>query len=340
MRAEPEVSQRKLRRGLHLQPRAVAVVPGRRSMQAQLRLQLNFCNPLQRLAQNCGLKLKLPLVGNVLVMASAALLEVGTSRFDAIGCRFDHLHNRAAREPGLLLPDLGLNSLPWEHKRHKHRHAATVRAGRGAGQAVTAVDQLFDGKKHDAVPRVTLSGDHCLRQSSGNNKLWSMRILSAFLITISLFSAGQLNYNRGIDVNLPPSVLKRFESEKFLKGYDLCDKINPFYLRGDFDGDGIPDYAILVTSRSTKQVGIAIARSGAKKIEVLGAGGVNLQDGSVKDFAWMDAWVGERKHRLEPNNWDKPLDQMVGEGIDFGKSEPSSELIYWEWKRYRWVRTS
>jgi len=179
-----------------------------------------------------------------------------------------------------------------------------------------------------------------LRQSSGNNKLWSMRILSAFLITVSLFSAGQLNYNRGIDVNLPPSVLKRFESEKFLKGYDLCDKINPFYLRGDFDGDGIPDYAILVTSRSTKQVGIAIARSGAKKIAVLGAGGVNLQDGSVKDFAWMDAWVVERKHRLEPNNWDKPLAQMVGEGIDVEKSESSSALIYWDGKQYRWFQTS
>jgi len=105
-----------------------------------------------------------------------------------------------------------------------------------------------------------------LRQTSDNHKLWSMRILLVFLITISLFSAGQLNYNRGIDVNLPPSVFNRFESENFLKGYDLCDKINPFYLRGDFDGDGIADYAILVTSRSTKQVGIAIARSGAKKI--------------------------------------------------------------------------
>ena len=158
-------------------------------------------------------------------------------------------------------------------------------------------------------------------------------------MTIPAFSAGQLKYDRGVDQNLPAIVLDRFESEKFLKSYDLCDKINPFYLRGDFDGDGIPDYAILVRSRTTKQVGIAIVRSGTKKIELLGAGGVNLQDGSVKDFAWMDVWLVERKHKLEPNDWDKPVGQMVGEGIDVEKSESASALIYWNGKRYRWFQT-
>ena len=187
---------------------------------------------------------------------------------------------------------------------------------------------------------MTLSGDQCLRQLGSNHKLWSMRILLAFLITISVFSAGQLKYDRAIDWNLPKIVLERFESDKFLKSYDLCDKINPFYLRGDFDGDGIPDYAVLVTSRATKQVGIAIVRSGAKKIEVLGAGGVNLQDGSLKDFGWMDAWVVERKHKLEPNDWDKSIGQMVGEGIDVEKSESASALVYWDGKQYRWFQTS
>ena len=167
-----------------------------------------------------------------------------------------------------------------------------------------------------------------------------MQILSTFLIAISIFSEGQLQYDRGIDLNLPQGVLKRFESEGFLKRYDLSDKVNPFYLRGDFDGDGIPDYAILVISRSTKQIGIAIVRSGAKKIEVLGAGGINLQDGSVKDFAWMDVWAVERKQKLEPNDWNKPIRPMVGEGIDVEKSESASALIYWDGKQYRWFQTS
>jgi hypothetical protein len=117
-------------------------------VQANLGFQFDFRNPPQRLAQNSSFELQLPLVGNVLVMASAALPEVRTARFDAIGRRFDQLRHRASREPRLLLPDLGLNPLSRQHKRHQHRHAAPVRARRSPRQSVTAVDQFFDGKKH------------------------------------------------------------------------------------------------------------------------------------------------------------------------------------------------
>jgi hypothetical protein len=109
-------------------------------MQSNLGRQVDFRDPLQRLAQNFSFELQLPLVGNVLVMASAALTEVRTARLDAIGRRFDHLRQRTSRKPRLLLPDLGLNPLPRQHKRHKHRHAAAVRAGRSPRQTVTAVD--------------------------------------------------------------------------------------------------------------------------------------------------------------------------------------------------------
>src|ERR1039458_2676180 len=113
VRANPEVPQResgvprtagfaglgwKFRRSLHPQPRPVAVVPRRRSMQPNLSFQLDFRNPLQRLAQNYGLELQLPLVRNVLVMASAALPEVRTASFDAIRRGFDQLRNPAERE--------------------------------------------------------------------------------------------------------------------------------------------------------------------------------------------------------------------------------------------------
>ena len=119
-----------LRRGsAHLKPRAVAVVPRRRSMQPNLGLQFDFRNPLQRLAQNLRFELQLALVRNVLIMAAAALLEVWAARLDAIGRCFDQLRDGAAREPRLLLPDLGLNLFPGQHERHEHRHAAAVGAG-------------------------------------------------------------------------------------------------------------------------------------------------------------------------------------------------------------------
>src|SRR5882672_1884079 len=165
-----------------------------------------------------------------------------------------------------------------------------------------------------------------------------MRVLLALCVAVSCFSAeAQLKYERAIDWNLPDGVLKRFEAERLFATYDLCDKVNTFYLRGDFDGDGIPDYAVLVTNRSTKQVGIAFVRSGAKRVEVIGAGGIKLPSGaSGNDFAWMDVWAAERKHKLEANDWDKPVGQMIGEGITVEKSESASALIYWDGKQYRW----
>ena len=43
--------------------------------------------------------------------------------------------------------NLDLNAFPGQHKRHKHGHAAAVRSGRSARQAVAAIDQFFDGEK-------------------------------------------------------------------------------------------------------------------------------------------------------------------------------------------------
>jgi hypothetical protein len=115
-------------------------------MQMKLGLELDFGDPLQRFAQDFSFELQLMLVWNVLIVASAALLEVWTARFDAIGRGFDQLRHRSAREPRLLLPDLDVNPLPRQHKRHEHRHVAAIRAWRRASQAVTAINQFFDGE--------------------------------------------------------------------------------------------------------------------------------------------------------------------------------------------------
>src|ERR1700674_3684405 len=130
--------------------------------------------------------------------------------------------------------------------------------------------------------------------------------------------------------NLPPVVSRRFQAEHFLARYDVSTKLNPFYLRGDFDGDGIPDYAVLVVNRTTKVVGIAMVRSRAKQIEVLGAGGIKLrvaatEEGSpsylLDDFGWMDSWHVERKQRLRFTGLDKPVTGMAAEGIVVERAE-------------------
>ena len=149
--------------------------------------------------------------------------------------------------------------------------------------------------------------------------------------------------------NLPPAVSHRFQTEKFLTRYAISAKLNPFYLRGDFDGDGIPDYAVLVVNRTTKAFGIAMIRSRAKHIEVLGADGIKLrvaatEDGSpgylLDEFGWLDSWHVERKQRLRFTGLDRPVTGMVAEGIVVEKAEAAAGLIYWDGKQYRWLQMS
>jgi len=130
----------------HLQTRAIAVVPGRRDMQAKVGIQFDFCDPLQRLAQNASFKFQLSLVGNVLVMASAALAKYGQrasmrSGDASISCVTSLARSQASlavSRPRLFRP---------QHKRHKDRHAAPVRSDWRAGEAVAAVDHFFYGKQ-------------------------------------------------------------------------------------------------------------------------------------------------------------------------------------------------
>ena len=56
----------------------------------------------------------------------------------------------------------------------------------------------------------------------------------------------------------------------------------PFYLRGDFDGDSKPDYAVLVVNLQSKKSAIAIYLSSRDRVEVLGAGGVLIRVGTKK----------------------------------------------------------
>lgn len=168
------------------------------------------------------------------------------------------------------------------------------------------------------------------------------RAILLLLLTIPGFCWAQVSYR-----NVPEPVIRAFEKSKTFANYDLSDKINPFYLRGDFDGDGIPDYAVLVRNKKTGHIGIAVVRSKAAKVEVLGAGGIGIRNGSgsdsyvMDDYDWMDAWQVARKQRLEPDDregGDLHLRQMIGEALMVEKTESASGFIYFDGQHYRWYQ--
>lgn len=109
--------------------------------------------------------------------------------------------------------------------------------------------------------------------------------------------------------------------------------MNPFYLRGDFNGDGKIDVAVLVKQRSTGKVGIAIINGASDKIIILGAGTAIGNGGD--DFEWMDSWEIYSKDRMANGT---SVTKLRGDAVLVRKSEAASALIYWNGKRYVWLQ--
>ena len=66
--------------------------------------------------------------------------------------------------------------------------------------------------------------------------------------------------------------------------YEVSHKVDPSYLKGDFDGDGKPDYAVLVTHDEAQ--GIVVCRGSAASPVVVGAGRSFNQMKNLDFSAW------------------------------------------------------
>ena len=133
---------------------------------------------------------------------------------------------------------------------------------------------------------------------------------------------------------VPDAVKKALTNGSFAKKYELYFRIKPFYLEGDFNGDGNADVTFLVTERSTGKVGIAIVYSTTGKVTVLGAGTAIGNGGD--DFEWMDSWRVYSKTRAANAPGENSVPRLRGDALLVEKSEAASALIYWNGKKYVW----
>lgn len=130
-----------------------------------------------------------------------------------------------------------------------------------------------------------------------------------------------------------PEAIRRAVNGSLAKGYDLSFQINPFYLQGDFNGDGKADIAVLVKQRSTGKFGIAIVHGPADKATMLGAGTAIGNGGD--DFDWMDSWEIYPKDSVAGGT---SAPKLRGDALLVSKSEAASALIYWNGERYVWLQ--
>jgi hypothetical protein len=134
---------------------------------------------------------------------------------------------------------------------------------------------------------------------------------------------------------LPEAVASRISA---LGGnYEISDRINPYYLRGDFDGDGRADYAVLVTERGTGKRGMVVLLSSQPKPRVLGAG-TPVPYGSEKwDDLNFDSWRVYGRGRIDAGTgFEAPPGKV--DLILVQKTESASGFFRWSGTQFTWVQ--
>src|SRR5580700_7913874 len=101
MRSEFEISGGEVWVCVHLQARAIAVIPGRRRMHLNLARKFELGDAAQVLAQNFLLDIQLMVVVRVLIVASTAVCEMRAWRRNAVRGGLDDGGSVSTREAGL-----------------------------------------------------------------------------------------------------------------------------------------------------------------------------------------------------------------------------------------------
>ena len=135
-----------------------------------------------------------------------------------------------------------------------------------------------------------------------------------------------------LESQLPAWAAKPWAGVSAADHVELFAAMNPFYQRGDFDGDGRADLAILVRDKASGKIGILVLhRSG--KSALLGAGRSFGNGGD--DFAWIDQWSVDDGGK----NARRGNDPSVKRGQDalwVAKEGSASALIRYRNGRYFW----
>ena len=134
--------------------------------------------------------------------------------------------------------------------------------------------------------------------------------------------------------NLPEWVCEIASTRRLADSYSLMTEVNPFFLMGDFDGDGHTDIALRIRNRQSGSFGLAIIHYDDRKPFVIGAG--KGTDNKVRDFPQADAWTvlpkGKLKSPFEPN----PV-SLAGDAILISRWASSSSALYWNGSKYEFV---
>jgi len=163
-----------------------------------------------------------------------------------------------------------------------------------------------------------------------------MRILLPIAIFLMLPMAGAQELSPEQQYSIPEWVQKAIAQSDVAKGIVFDSRLNPFCLRGDFDGDGNIDFAVLVRQPASGKAGIVIIHRATGRVFVLGAGTRFGYGGD--DFTWMDAWRVFDKGKVPQGATEERPPILRGDGLLIFKTEAASAIVWWTGVGYRWYQ--
>ena len=159
-------------------------------------------------------------------------------------------------------------------------------------------------------------------ESMKSQRVARLALLVTVLILVTSHAKGEASVD---EYNVPGEIERCVKSSP---GVVISGEINPFYLSGDFDGDGKLDFAVQVSHSKLKGVLICLS---SRKLPLLVGAGSSLIWGSAAEWGF-DAWSVVPKESTAVSRPPKARHDAILLDI----KEAASGLLYWDGSTLRW----
>jgi len=145
---------------------------------------------------------------------------------------------------------------------------------------------------------------------------------------------------------LPDWFIAAFKTNGLSARYNITSFLKPAFLTTDFNGDKIPDIAVLITEIKTKKKGVLLIHGKTNQYFVFGAG-TDFGNGGT-NFSWLKRWgvykdklAYETKFDEDENIAGAKKVKLTRPGLlvtDLEDGVPNSGgIIYWNGFKYTWI---
>lgn len=138
--------------------------------------------------------------------------------------------------------------------------------------------------------------------------------------------------------DIPAWIRSEFKMGYYDRSYEVAKKLYPEYLRGDFNGDGKPDFAVQVRRRSTGTFGIAVfqAKRTQSKPAAVFIAGAGKALGKNTDLDWVEIWSVFSKAEAYREIQSARMPKFWGDVLKLQTKKGKAGFMYWSGDGYSW----